>query len=150
MNPPPLTLDAWCARWGVPPVALAELAAVVDLPAAATDGTETSAVRQIRLDASHAGVTLFRNNSGVMTPTGGGRPVRFGLGNESPTFNRVCKSSDLIGLTGQGQFVAVEVKRPGWRYRGTEREQGQLNFITQVRARGGIACFATCWGDVGL
>lgn len=145
-----ITLDQWCARWGVPPVALTELAQVVDLPAQPVSTTEIAGVRQIRLDASRAGVTLFRNNSGVMPGPAGGRPVRFGLGNDSPTFNKVCKSSDLIGIQhGTGRFVAVEVKRDGWRYRGTEREQGQLNFILQVRRYGGLAGFGTRWDDVG-
>jgi len=139
-----MNFNDWCARWGVPPAAAAELGAVVDLPAQIS---ETSATARIRLDASADGVTLFRNNSGVMFPQGGGRPVRFGLGNESPVFNRLMKSSDLIGIGPYGHFTAVEVKKPGWRWRGTEREEAQANFIRAVIVRGGQACFATSWAE---
>lgn len=139
-----MTLEEWCKRWGVPPAALAELSTLPDI---AVDASETSTVQRIRLDASAAGVTLWRNNSGVMINPNG-RPVRFGLGNESPAFNRVMKSSDLIGITPAGRFVAIEVKKPGWKWRGTEREVAQANFLNHVNKCGGFGAFATQWGDV--
>jgi len=54
----------------------------------------------------------------------------------------------LIGLTyRQGIFVAVECKREGWIFKGTEREVKQKNFIDFVIFQGGIAGFATSVED---
>jgi len=78
-----------------------------------------------------------------------GVPVRFGLGNKSAKANKALKSSDLIGIVRpHGIFIAVECKRPGWVYKGDERESAQLAFLDFVRENGGAACFATCWEDV--
>jgi hypothetical protein len=85
-------------------------------------------------------------------------PVRYGLGNDSAKLNKKFKSSDLIGLTpvtvrwqdvGRvfGVFTAIETKKPGWTYQGTEREAGQLFFINAIKARGGTGGFATCPAD---
>lgn len=110
----------------------------------------------IRIEGAKRGVILMRNNSGAFEATAG-RWVRFGLGNDSEALNRVMKSSDLIGLmcgwwwghpAVVGLFVAVESKKPGWRYAGTPREIAQLAFIDHVRRHGGVACFATQWSDV--
>lgn len=101
----------------------------------------------IRLGADRWGWSLWRNNSGVL-PDATGRPVRYGLGNESDRINAVMKSSDWIGIDAGGRFVAVEQKPPGWVFRGSAREVAQLNFINHVKAKGGVACFATCWADV--
>ena len=138
------TFADWCRKWNIPAPAIEELASIPDL---AVPAGETTTVQRIRLDASAAGLTLWRNNSGVMVnPTG--RPVRFGLGNESAAFNRIMKSSDLIGIQPGGRFVAIEVKKPGWAWKGTEREVAQANFIHHVRKLGGFAGFATSWTDV--
>lgn len=142
-----MPLDAfseWCRRWNIPAPAIEELASIPDI---AVPAAETTIVQRIRLDASKAGLALWRNNSGVMVNPNG-RPVRFGLGNESAAFNRIMKSSDLIGIQPGGRFVAIEVKKPGWTWRGTEREIAQANFINHVRKLGGFACFATSWADV--
>ena len=92
------------------------------------------------------GLMLWRNNSGVL-PDQSGRPVRFGLGNDSPQSNKVIKSSDLIGLY-MGRFIAIECKPKGWKYTGRDREVAQLNYINLVKKHGGIAMFATSWEDV--
>jgi hypothetical protein len=107
---------------------------------------ESDAQNRIRIEAARHGLMLWRNNSGALADKDG-RLVRFGLGNDSPTVNRVIKSSDLIGLY-RGRFVAVEVKPLGWKYTGTEREVAQLNYINLVKKHGGIACFATQWSEV--
>lgn len=150
-----MTLVEWCRKWGIPAQALTELQAV-PLPADDVPCGETAAVARIRLDASADGVTLWRNNSGVMLQPASsrgmtGRPVRFGLGNESSAFNRIMKSSDLIGIWAPtGCFIAIEVKREGWRYTGTEREVAQQNFILHVVKQGGRACFASSWAEAKL
>lgn len=143
-------LDAWAARWGIP------LAALVDLRASFTDGTlrptgvsETAVQQAIRIDACKNGARLWRNNVGACA-TEDGRQIRYGLANDSPRINRAIKSSDLIGITpmviaGQtvGVFTSVEVKRPGWKYRGTTREQAQRAWLELVVSFGGIARFST-------
>lgn len=105
----------------------------------------------VRLDASCKNTILWRNNVGAFR-TEEGRFIRYGLANESKNMNKKIKSSDLIGIkrvtitpdmVGQtvGIFVAREVKRPTWVYRGTEREVAQKNFIDIVNAYGGDARF---------
>ena len=119
---------------------------------------ETTIQDQIRLEASEAGLRLWRNNVGACRDTKG-RLIRYGLANDSAAVNRALKSSDLIGIrpvvitpdhVGQtiGQFVAREVKRSGWTYHGTPREQAQQRFIDLVRSLGGDACFATGKGTL--
>lgn len=120
--------------------------------------TETDVSALIRIEAARCGLFLMRNNSGAFQQAAGGRWVRFGLGNDSAEINAVVKSSDLIGFLASGAwwgwpsavgvFTAVESKHPGWRYTGTDRERAQLAFIDHVRRHGGVACFATCFGDV--
>ena len=85
---------------------------------------------------------LMRNNSGAVT-TEDGRHVRFGLGNDSKRVNKNFKSSDLIGICGDdGKLVAIECKKPGWKYKGDERERAQKNFIDFVLSRKGKAGFS--------
>lgn len=147
---------AWAIRHGVTGAALADLATLfappVRLPA---DGTSEQRIQaELRLEAARRGCALWRNNSGATTDDKG-RTVRYGLANDSKRFNEKFKSSDLIGITPVthagftfGVFTAVEVKRPGWRYTGTDREVGQNNFLTTVAGLGGIARFATGKDDV--
>lgn len=97
---------------------------------------------EIRLAADALGITLMRNNSGVLNDAHG-RPVRYGLGNESSQLIASRATSDWIGWTADGRFAAVEEKPAGWVFRGTTREQAQLNFISVVRRAGGFGCFAT-------
>lgn len=121
---------------------------------------ESTTTSFVRLDAAQAGDVLWRNNIGVAPPyTPGGRPVRYGLANETPAMNKVIKSSDLIGIhplliTQQmvgriiGQFLAVEMKEEGWVFNHLEeREVAQKNFHDIVRANGGRAGFATGVAD---
>lgn len=105
----------------------------------------------IQLAASKRGDRLWRNNVGAAVDSRG-IPIRYGLANSSAQLNRVLKSSDLIGITPTvvtqemvGQLLAVftslEVKRPGWRWAGTDREQAQLAWIELIRSLGGVAGF---------
>jgi hypothetical protein len=101
----------------------------------------------IRLIADWLGFILMRNNSGVL-PDQTGRPVRYGLGNESSAIMKVRKSSDWIGIAPGGIFAAIEEKPAGWVFRGTQHEVAQSHFIDMVRRKGGFACFATCGKDL--
>ena len=115
--------------------------------------SETSVLVQVRLEASRQGIITFRNNSGVLKNERG-VPIRFGLSNESAAVNKMCKSSDLIGIkpvvvtqamvgTTVGVFWAREIKEPLWKYTGGEREQAQKRFIDLINQHGGDAAFAT-------
>lgn len=150
-------LIAWQKKHNITMSAWADLSEIIAttavqpfVPADQDDRGETPTTAIIRLEASKVGVSLWRNNSGVATNRDG-RPVRFGLGNDSKRINETMKSSDLIGMSSRGQFVAVEVKRPGWgrpMKPFTAREQAQWNFHEHVRRNGGIAGFATCVADL--
>ena len=114
---------------------------------------ESAAASHIRLEAARDNVTLWRNNVGVLLDING-RPVRYGLCNDSKRINEKIKSSDLIGITpvvvtqemvGQviGVFTAVETKAAGWVYRDSDaRAVAQQNFINIVTHNGGFAGFA--------
>lgn len=109
------------------------------------------------LEMQNLGGVLYRNNSGV--DRSASRPVRYGLGNDSPEINKVRKSSDLIGITpvliqqhhvGRvlGVFTAVEAKKEGWTYRPSDSHAvAQGNFINQVVRLGGVGFFVN---DTGL
>lgn len=84
-------------------------------------------MRDIQVALVAAGVRLFRNQVGRFQ-TKEGRWVTTGL---------CVGSSDLIGWTGTGRFLAVEVKTPTGR---TTPEQEA--FIAAVRKSGGIAFVA--------
>ena len=88
---------------------------------------ESDIQRLIMLALSEAGCLIFRNNVGTLKNSAG-IPIKFGL---------CVGSSDLIGLTPTGQFLAVEIKTPTGK-----ATPEQLRFIEAVRARGGIAGIA--------
>ena len=89
--------------------------------------TEAAIMRQIQLAMTKLGHRVFRNSVGVAT-TDTGYVIRFGL---------AVGSSDLIGWTSDGKFLAIEVKRPG-----KKTTQAQRDFIEAVRKAGGIAMVA--------
>lgn len=157
-----MNFDQWAARWGIPPQGLAELKAsmgLYDSPVVPVSGVSETAVQQhIRLEASKRGARLWRNNNGA-TMDGNDRLIRYGLANDSAAVNKKLKSSDLIGImpytvtasdVGRtvGLFASIEVKRPGWKYKGAEREQAQLAWIELIIKLGGVARFATSPGEV--
>lgn len=121
---------------------------------------EGRASQVVALRASAWGSRLFRNNSGVLPDPNTGRPVRFGLGNESARINKEMKSSDYIGWTSVvitpemvGKTVAVvtalEAKAVGFKpkheYRDGSREKAQNKFMQLIISAGGIAGF--CWDE---
>lgn len=143
------TLLEWQRKHGITAEALADLVTMVglDVPRS-TKGTPEARVQdEARLLASKMGWRLFRNNVGVLKDERG-VPVRYGIANDSPAMNKRIKSSDLIGIrpvvitpdmvgSTIGQFVAREVKKAGWKYKGTEHEKAQLAFGTLIIGLGG-------------
>jgi len=143
----------WATRHNISVEALNELLYMTIPNTQAMPGTEGSTVAHIRLIASQRGSILWRNNNGAITDDSG-RHVRFGLGNDSVKINKYFKSSDLIGITpvtinGKmlGIFTAIEVKKPGWKWVGNEREQAQWKYMAVVKKYGGFATFATSKED---
>lgn len=160
-----MTLEQWAIKWGVPFVALADLraqfvaeTATEERNATALATSEAGAASQLRLEASRLGVHLWRNNVGAGNMEGGGF-VRFGLANETKAQNDKIKSADYIGIRPVtitpahvgaviGQFVSREVKRPGWTFTGSGREEAQAAWMRLVLARGGDAGFCTGAGSL--
>ncbi len=151
-----MNITAWAQRWNIPAQAIQELtdALTVTSGTTVTGVSEASIQQQIRLEASRRGARLFRNNNGACR-SDDGRQIRYGLGNDSSQVNAVMKSSDLIGITPvtingvqYGIFTSYEVKRPGWRYGGSDREIAQNNWLMLVTSLGGIARFVTDVGDI--
>lgn len=154
------TLLEWQRKHGITAEALADLVTMVglDVPRS-TKGTPEARVQdEARLLASKKGWRLFRNNVGVLKDERG-VPVRYGIANDSPAMNKRIKSSDLIGIrpvvitsdmvgSTIGQFVAREVKKAGWKYKGTEHEQAQLAFGTLVIGLGGDFRFWSGEGEL--
>lgn len=154
------TLLEWQRKHGITAEALADLVTMVglDVPRS-TKGTPEARVQdEARLLASKMGWRLFRNNVGVLRDERG-VPVRYGICNDSPAMNKRIKSSDLIGIrpvvitpdmvgSTIGQFVAREVKKAGWKYKGTEHEQAQLAFGTLVIGLGGDFKFWSGEGEL--
>lgn len=113
---------------------------------------ESAVQKMIIQEAALKGCILWRNNVGCMVDKNG-RLIRYGLNNTSKKENDEYKSSDLIGIrkitiTPQmvgktiGVFVAREIKREGWKYKGSDPEKAQKRFIDLIIDMGGDACFA--------
>lgn len=149
-------LRTWALRHGIPDAALHDLQALLGAAAGVgqdVGASESRAQSEIRLAAPSLGFRFWRNNVGVLKNEDG-RPVRYGLANDSQALNRRLKSSDLIGWrrlaigpehvgSVVAQFAAIECKAPGWTYRGDEHEEAQQRFIALVVTDGGFARFAT-------
>lgn len=116
--------------------------------------TETELQNALRALAALDGIYLWRNNSGVAYDSTG-RPVRYGLANDSAKINKIIKSSDLIGITPTqcpcgamyGVFTALETKRPNWVFKGTEEELAQQAYLELVHRNFGIARFINSLKD---
>ncbi len=149
-------IDEWARRHGISSEALAELAAMLaaDGIVRETDVTSESRVQSnVRLLAAENDAKLWRNNVGVLTNEDG-RPVRYGLANDSPALNKRLKSGDLIGWrrrlitpdmvgTTIAQFASRECKPAGWKFTGTPREKAQAAWAQLVTIEGGDARFTT-------
>lgn len=98
---------------------------------------ETKIQRAIMMALSSAGCLIFRNETagawvgkkihqaGQQVTLADARMIKFGL---------CVGSSDIIGLTPSGMFLAIEVKT-----KVGKATKEQLNFIKQVIAKGGKA-----------
>lgn len=148
-------LHEWALAWNIPLAAIRDLRARMGMrdtdPSPVTGRSEGAISNAVRLEASRKGMRLWRNNVGVLQDETG-RPVRYGLANDSPALNKVVKSADLIGirpvLIGPehfgatiGKFVSIECKAEGWRYTGTPREEAQQAWAALVLSLGGEARF---------
>lgn len=121
--------------------------------------SEGALQNHVRYVSSQMGNYLWRNNTGVLPNPETGRPVRYGLCNDSANLNKVLKSSDLIGLTKititpdmvghtVAIFTASEIKEEGWKFNpNNSREVAQKNFIDLVNNSGGRAAFIASVDD---
>lgn len=82
----------------------------------------------ILIALSEAGCVVWRQNTGAFREPKTGRLIRYGL---------CVGSSDIIGITKDGRFLAVEVKTATGAVR-----KGQPEFIAAVRRAGGYAGIA--------
>lgn len=151
-----MNLTEWAARWGLPQQAIDELARLTTHEIDSEqykEKTEAFSQSQVRLEAPHYGVHLWRNNVGAGKIETGGF-VRWGLANDSKQLNEHLKSGDLIGgrrrlitnaMVGQTilQFTSRECKRPSWKYTGTPEELAQVAWATHINALGGDAKIVT-------
>ncbi len=121
--------------------------------------SESNVQANVRLRAAQMNKRLFRNNVGVLQDITG-RPVRYGLANESKALNEVLKSGDLIGwepvvitpdMVGKtiARFLSVETKPEGWKPSScSEHDRAQQAWAALVNREGGRAIFATGPGDL--
>lgn len=153
----------WAVHHSISTGAMAELRALMDVspytPAPTKGYSDEAMVQQsIRLEAPKRGVTLWRNNVGVLTNEYG-VPIRFGLANDTKAINQRIKSSDLIGITPRvvtpldvgktfGIFTSIEVKKSNWVYVSTPTEKAQLAWIQLIQRLGGFARFARGIEDI--
>lgn len=156
-------LSTWAARWRIPATALIDLQQQMGLldpaPALTREGRSEAAISNaVRIEASKRGMRLWRNNVGQLNDVNG-RPVRYGLCNDSPALNRVLKSGDLIGIDPVritrehegsviGQFVSFETKQEDWHFTGTPREEAQQRWAELVISLGGRARFVNREGQI--
>ena len=98
---------------------------------------ETLIQRQIQIALSNAGCITWRNETagayvGRVIHKAGGQVT---LDNAQLMQFGLCRgSSDLIGITPDGRFLAIEVKTPNGK-----PTADQLAFIEAVRRAGGVA-----------
>jgi hypothetical protein len=147
-------LEDWQRKHGISDAAMVDLFYVFQ-----PDGTrhedgksESATSRECELIAARYGQRLWRNNSGALKNEDDVM-IRYGLGNTSQRINTVMKSSDYIGIktiliqphhvgTKIGQFIAAEMKKPGWHLIPSDkRGQAQATFGAVVTHSGGLFNF---------
>lgn len=154
-----MILTDWARRWGIPAAAMTDLRVrTLGLdggdPHPIAGPSEAAVQARCRVRASKLGLRVWRNNVGAVHDNATGTHLRYGLANDSPQVNAVCKSADLIGIRPRiiqpddvgaliGQFVSFECKAAGWKWGNTERERAQGNWAALVLSLGGDARFIT-------
>ena len=164
----------WATRHPQAAAELNQILGAVPWPAITNTNTKSEAWAQqkARFNISQQGAMAWRNNNGATAtktkascPNCGfdfmmkQPPIRYGLANDSQKLNEKIKSSDLIlaiprvitlAMVGTtiAQFGAIECKRPGWEYKGTEAEVAQLAWLQLIAKIGGYATFST--GEISL
>jgi hypothetical protein len=159
-----MILDEWADDHGISEIALIDLKQRMGVirtdPVASLvrpSRGEAAVSTDVRLEAAGHGIRLFRNNVGCAFDKTG-RPIRYGLCNESKAMNKVIKSHDLVGIRSVlitqamvnrtiGQFITREAKHREWVYSGNEHEVGQQNFSDLINSLGGDAKFVTGKGS---
>lgn len=96
------------------------------------DRSEANIQNEILIALSEAGCIVWRQNTGAYKDKTG-RVIRYGL---------CVGSSDIIGITPSGKFLAVEVKSAKGR-----TSKAQDNFLATVRRSGGRAGVARSVDD---
>lgn len=97
--------------------------------------TEAELLKHCMLEVAKCGAWAWRNNRGMFLSLDGNRKQRAGL--------QVDGSSDLIGFTADGKFLAIEVKTETGRV-----SLEQQRFIDLVNKNGGVAFVARSIQDV--
>ena len=97
-----MNLNEWAIRWQIPYEAVEDLRrglgiANDSVPGVTVGESEAAVQNRIRLEASHKGLRIWRNNvgAGMMDD---GTFIRWGIANDSKQMNNHIKSSDLIGI----------------------------------------------------
>jgi hypothetical protein len=160
-----MNLYEWQIKHQVSMQAMIELRAIwgsVDTHPIVVEGrpdSEAFVQSSVVLEGADKGVRLYRNNVGALKDITG-RPVRYGLANDSKERNQIIKSADLIGIrpvlitpahVGHtiGQFVSRECKKPSWRPGDDPAREGpQLAWAQLILSCGGDAAF--CQGPGSL
>lgn len=84
-----------------------------------------------------AGHFCWRNNTGAVGSIYKGKQRFFRFGFRG--------SADILGISKLGRMIAIEVKR-----KGGKATDDQINFLENIRTRGGHAFVADCLEDVLL
>jgi hypothetical protein len=119
--------------------------------------SEAQVQADVRLRAPYLRMHLFRNNNGVLKDASG-RPVRYGLANDSKALNKKVKSADLIGgtevtitpdMVGKTLLVFTSVETKPEDFNGPsgdaerERYEAQVAWANFINSIGGRAYIVT-------
>jgi hypothetical protein len=94
----------------------------------------------LRVHPAVAWAARFNSGSAWLKCAGGRyRPVEF---------NTLEGCPDILGQLKNGRFLAIEVKRRGWKKPKDARERAQASFLQLAGVNGGLAFFATSAEEV--